>query len=234
MIRVLQEIFEKALARLGQHLTTYVPPLMVALVILAGAYLVARVVRWIILKAMKGITLDRFLRESGLSSMLDRSGRTRAASLVAGVAYWAILGAGLLTALDVFDTKLTSQIIESTVFLFPKLLTAAAILVAGLWLAQYLSRSVLVWAVNESLPFARRLAAMVKVAVGFVAVVVAAEVLNFAAQVFFAAFVIFAGTVALATGLAVGFGVRGAVQRFLLQQGERQSGEPEKSLWNHL
>lgn len=234
MIRVLQEIFETALTRLGQHLTTYVPPLMVALVILLVAYLVARVVRWLILRAVKGISLDRFLLESGLSSMLDPSGRMRTASMAAGAGYWAVLGVGLLTALDVFGTKLTSQIIESTVFLFPKLLTAAAILVAGFWLAQYLSRSVLVWAVNEGLPFARRLAAMVKVAVGFAAVVVAAEVLNFAAQVFFAAFVIFAGAVALATGLAVGFGVRGAVQRFLLQQGQRPPGEPEKSLWDQL
>ncbi len=131
MIRVLQEIFEKTLARLGQHLTTYVPPLIVALVILLVAYLVARVVRWLILRAVKGISLDRFLRESGLSSMLDPSGRLRAASVAAGAAYWVLLGMGLLTALDVFDTKLTSQIIESTVFLFSKLLTAAAILVAG-------------------------------------------------------------------------------------------------------
>ena len=234
MIRVLQEIFEKALARLGQHLTTYVPPLMVAVVILLVACLLARVVRWLILRAVKGISLDRFLRESGLSSMLDRSGRMRGASIVAGTAYWAILGVGLLTALDVFDTKLTAQIIESTVFLFPKLLTAGAILVAGFWLAQYLSRGMLVWAVNENIPLARRLAAVVKTAVGFVAVVVAADVLNFASQVFFAAFVIFAGTVALATGLAVGFGVRGAVERYILRQGERQSGEPEKSLWSHL
>jgi hypothetical protein len=231
---MLQEIFEKALARLGQHVTTYVPPLIVALVILLAAYLVARVTRWLILKAVKGISLDRFLRETGLSSMLDPSGRMRTASLAAGAAYWAVLGVGLLTAVDVFDTKLTSEIVESTVFLFPKLLTAAAILVAGFWLAQYLSRSVLVWAVNENFPFARRLAAVVKTSTGFAAVVVAAEVLNFAAQVFFAAFVIFAGTVALATGLAVGFGARGAVQRFLSQQGERPSGEPEKSLLDHL
>ena len=234
MIQLLQEIFEKALARLGQHLTTYVPPFLVAVVILLVACFVAKFIRWLILKAVKGISLDRFLRESGLSSMLDRSGRMRGASMVAGAAYWAVVGVGLLTALDVFDTKLTTQIIESTVFLFPKLLTAGVILVAGFWLAQYLSRGMVVWAVNENIPFARRLAAVVKISVGFVAVVVAAEVLNFASQVFFAAFVIFAGAVALATGLAVGFGVRGAVQRIILQQGEPQSGESEKSLWNHL
>jgi hypothetical protein len=234
MLQVLQQIFDKALARLGQQLTTYVPPLLIAIVIIAVAYLLARVVRWLILRAVKGISLDRFLRESGLSSMLDRSGRLRSASVVAGAAYWAILGVGLLTAVDVFDTKLTSQIVESTVLLLPKLLTAGAILVAGFWLAQYLSRSMVLWAVNENIPLARRLAAVVRTAVGFFAVVVAAEVLNFASHVFFAAFVIFAGAVALATGLGVGFGVRGAVRKFILRKGEQPPGEPEKSLWNHL
>ncbi len=234
MIQVLQQIFDKALARFGQQLTTYVPPLMVAVVIFAVAYLLARLVRWLILRAVKGISFDRFLRESGLSSMLDRSGRLRSAAVAAGAAYWAILGVGLLTAIDVFDTKLTSHIVESTVFLLPKLLTAGAILVAGFWLAQYLSRSMVLWAVNENIPFARRLAAVVRIAVAFFAVVVAAEVLNFASRIFFAAFVIFVGAVALAAGLGIGFGVRGAVQKFVLQQSERPSGEPEKSLWNHL
>lgn len=207
---------------------------MVAVVILLVAYLLARVVRWLILRVVKGISLDRFFQESGLSSMLDRSGRMRGASVVAGAAYWAILGVGLLAALDVFDTKLTSQIIESTVFLFPKLLAVGAILVAGFWLGQYLGRGVLAWAVNENVPFSRHLAAVVRIAVGCVTVVVAADVLNFARQVFFAAFVIFVGMVVLATVLAIGFGAREAVRRFLLQKGDRQSGELEKSLWNDL
>ncbi|HBY60490.1 MAG TPA: hypothetical protein DEH78_11755 [Solibacterales bacterium] len=234
MVAVLQEILEKALARLGQQLVTYLPPLMVAVVILAVAYLLARVMRWLVLRAVKGIALDRFLDESGLSSMIDRAGRLHGVTVVAGAVFWTILGVGVLTALDVFNTKLTSQMIENAVYLFPKLLTGAAILVAGFWLAQYASRDVLVWAVNENLPFARRLAGLVKVSVGFVGVVVASDILDFASQVFYTAFVIFAGGAALATSLAIGFGVRGAVQQYLAGQSRKGQAESEPSLWNHL
>jgi len=234
MIHVLQQILEKALARLSQNLVACLPPLIVAAVILSVAFLLATILRWLILKAVKAVALDRFLRDSGLGSFLDRSGRLRAASLVAGVAYWAILGTALLMSIDVFDTTLTSRIVQATVFAVPKLLAAGAILLAGFWLAQYLGRSTLVWAVNEGMPFARRLAIGVKVAIAFVAVVVAADTLGFAGRVFFAAFVIVTGAAALAGGIAAGLALRSALDRSLHQPGTRSGEREEHSLWNHL
>jgi hypothetical protein len=234
MIGVLQEIFEKTLARLAQHLTTYLPPLIVAAAILLTAFLIATLVRWLIARAVKGIALDRFLHDSGLSSLVDRSGHLRAASIVAVTVYWLILAVGFLTALDVFDTNLTTRIVESVVFSVPKLVTAGVIILAGFWLGQYLSRSLLVWAVNEGIPVARRLSLLLKVAIVFVAIVVAADTLDFAERVFLAAFIIFVGSAALAVSLAIGFGFRDAVQRFLSKRSEESYGEREKSLWNHL
>ncbi len=113
-----------------------------------------------------------------------------------------------------FGTDLTTQIIQSFVFLLPKLVVAGLILLAGAWLGQYLGRSMLVWAVNENFPSPRRLAAVVRILIMFVAVVVAADQLNFARSVFLAAFIIFVGGAVLAASLAIGLG-SGSVQRFL-------------------
>lgn len=234
MIRTLEEVFQRALGRLSYQITTYLPPLLVALTMVLAAFLLATGVRWLLVRAVKGARLDRFLKESGLSSMLGGAGRVRGVPLVAGAAYWLILIAGLLAAVDVFDTKLTSQIVETSVFLLPKLLIAGAILLVGAWLAQYFGRSALVWASNEGLPAPRRLAVLVRAVLVFVAVVVAAEVLNFAANVFFAAFVIFAGGVALTVSLALGLGGREAVEHFLRGKAERAPEREERSLWNHL
>jgi hypothetical protein len=233
MIRVLQEIFEKSMARLSQHLVTYVPPLIVAALILCGALLLATFLRWLITKAIKAAALDKFLRDSGLTSVVDRSGRLRAASLLASAAYWITLGIGFLTALDVFDTTLTSRIVEGTVFAIPRLLTAGAILLAGLWLSRYLGRSALVWAVNEGVPFARRVATGVRVVVIFVAVVVAAETLGFAERVFLAAFIIVVGAVAFAGSIALGLTLRAVLEHSLSSKHE-SADQQERSLWNHL
>ena len=132
-----------------------------------------------------------------------------------------------------FGTDLTAQLIQSFVFLIPRLLVAALIVLAGAWLSQYLSRCMLVWAFNENLPYPRRFASGVRVMVSFVAVVVAADYLDFARSVFLTAFVIFVGGLVLAVSLAVGIGASGHVRRYLGSQPET-AGEEERSLWSHL
>jgi len=233
MIATLREIIERSLQRLAETATTYVPPLLAGLVILLAALLMASVVRLVLLRITKTAWLDRFLLESGLSSMLGRTRPVEAAPLVAGAIYWLILLVGLLTALNAFNTALTTQMVQTVVFLLPKLVTAALILLAGVWLGQFLGRSMLVWAVNEDLPHPRRLAAGVRALVIFVAVVVAADHLNFARSVFLAAFLLVVGGVALACSLAVGLSVHDALKRRFGEPARTGDGQ-EKSLWNHL
>jgi hypothetical protein len=109
------------------------------------------------------------------------------------------------------------------------------ILLAGAWLGQYLGRSMLVWAVNENFPSPRRLAAVVRILIMFVAVVVAADNLDFARSVFLAAFIIFVGGAVLAASLAIGLGRgTGTVQRFLEDKRERAVEAGDRSLWSHL
>ncbi len=233
MIATLHQILERALERLGTITTTYLPPLLAGLVIFAVALLVARFARWLLLRVTKASGFEQFLAQSGLSSMLGRSGRLRAARLVATTLFWAIALIGTLTALSAFDTKLTTKIIEAVVFLLPKLITAGAIVLAGTWLGQYLGRGVLVWSCNEGVPYPRALATAVRLFVIFVAVVVAADHLNFARTVFLAAFIILVGGMTAAASIAVGIGAHHAVQRHV-HDPERVAANREKSLWDHL
>ncbi|MEN6534051.1 MAG: hypothetical protein ABFD60_06670 [Bryobacteraceae bacterium] len=234
MIETMQQVLEGVLSRLRFQVTTYLPPLLVGLIILAGAYAIAVLARWTLNRIFKGIAADRFLHRSGLAFMLDRTGRLRARRLVSEGAYWFILIAGFLTGLSAFDTELTTQMTQSFVFLIPKLVVAGLILLAGVWLSQFLGRSALVWAVNESLPSPRKLAGAIRVAILFVAVVVAADQLDFARHVFLAAFVIVMGGAVLAASLALGLGGRDAVSSYF--RGRQEAGEDrgERSLWNHL
>jgi hypothetical protein len=233
MIETLKKILEGALERLHYHMTTYVPSLLAALTLVLGAYLTAVLVRWLIYRIFKGLSMDKFLRQSGIAFMVDSSGRLRATRLVAETVFWGILLCGVLAGVNVFGTDLTTQIIQSFIFLLPKLFIAGLILLAGAWLGQYLGRSMLVWAVNEGFPTPRRLAAAVRILIMFVAVVVAADQLNFARSVFLAAFVMLVGGAVLAASLAIGLG-RGGLHRFLEEKAEQSRETEERSLWSHL
>ncbi|HWQ53106.1 MAG TPA: hypothetical protein VN442_05440 [Bryobacteraceae bacterium] len=236
MIDTLRAIVRGTLERLAHMAETQLPPLIVAAAIMLSAFLLASVVRLLILRVFHGIALDRFLRRSGVSSLVDHSGTLRASGVVAQSAYWGILIIGFLAALQAFGTEFTARIAEGAVLLFPRLLAGAAVVLGGIWLAQYLGRSALVWAVNEDWPWARLFAAAVRSMVVFAAVVVAADILNFARGVFLIAFVLVLGGAVLAASLALGLGARDAVRRRIE---ESTSGLPEpepreRSLWHHL
>jgi hypothetical protein len=238
MIRTLREIINGALQRLSLQIMNDLPPLLAALIIMLAAYLAAILCRWLVTRAVKGIEADRWIRQSGIGEVLHMPG-VRTSRLAAQVTYWAILIAGVLAAINVFGSQFTSRLVESAVLLFPRLLAAGAIVLAGLWVAQYLGRSVLVWAVNEDLPAPRRLAVAVRTLAVLSSVVVAAETVNFAPRFFLASFLILLGGAVLAASLAIGLGARDAVRNYLgrfraAHDETRAEAISERSFWNHL
>jgi hypothetical protein len=234
MLDILSKVLRDAGDRLHYHVTTYLPSLLAALTLILSFYVAAVLARWVLHKIFKGLTIDKFLRQSGVAYMIDSSGRLRASRLVAEAAYWSLLLSGLLIGLSVFNTNLTTHMIEGFVFLLPKLLVAGLILLAGAWLSQYLGRGFLVWAVNEDLPMPRRLAAVVRVLIMFVSIVVAAEHLDFARNVFFAAFVIVVGGAVLTAVIAVAAAAAGGLRRMLDDRRVQREERGERSLWSHL
>lgn len=239
MIETLNAIIRGALERLSQQVQQDLPPVIAALAILLVAFLFARFARWLVLRVFKGIEFDLWLRRSGLSAIVNPSGSLRASRVAARIAYWGFLVIGLLAALNALGTQVTSRMAEQIVFLFPKVVAGGLILLTGMWLGQYLGRSALLWAVNEDLPGPRKIALAVRALVVFAAVVVAADALDFAKNVFLAAFVLILGGIALAASLALGLGTRDAITRRLAgrpQEKERHDEHSleERTLWNHL
>jgi hypothetical protein len=237
MMEALRGIVEKSFEQLAATLGVYLPNFLACAVILISFFLLAVFLRWVVLRIFKGANVDRFLHQTGVYAMLDRSGRLRASRLVAGIVYWATLCLGLLTGLSAFNTEMTTRMINAVVFLMPKLVTALAIVLVGAWLGQYLGRSMLIWACNEGLPSPRNLSAGVRILIVFVAVVAAAEHLDFARTVFLAAFIIVVGGMVAAASIAVGISIRDVLRRRIsppVSQEEPAELTRTGSLWNHL
>jgi hypothetical protein len=234
MIETFRQVLEQSVARLSAQATQFLPPLFVAIVVFGVAWIVALLLRWLLLHAFKGERFDAFLRKTGIGTMLDQSGRLRASPLLAHGIYYAILLIGLLNAISVFETEITREIVDGVVHLLPKLFAAAAIILAGVWLAQYLGRGALLWASNEGFSWARRFCAFVRVVVVFVSIVVAADVLNFARTVFFSAFLIFTIGAVFAACLVLALNHREVYRWFADSRHHGSEEEGERSLWHHL
>jgi hypothetical protein len=234
MSETLVTILTDVVDRLRLQATTYLPPAIAACLVILLAVVIATVARRLLNRIFKGIALDRFMRRSGIAHLIDPSGQFRATPVTAEATYWAVLIIGVLAGLSVFGTDLTSQLIQSFVFLIPRLVIAALIILAGAWLSQYLGRSMLVWAFNENLIYPRRLAAAVRVLTVFVSIVIAADYLNFARSVFLTAFIILVGGLVLAVSLAVGIGASARVHSYLQENPKPAPEDEERPLWTHL
>jgi hypothetical protein len=235
MYETLLVILKDVLDLLQLQAVTFLPALIAAGIVSLVAFVVAIALRWLIYRIFKGAAIDRFLRRTGLAHLIDPSGRLRATHIAAEGAYWSVLIVGVLAGLSVFGTDITSQLIQGFIFLIPRLVIAGAIILGGVWLSQYLARCMLVWAFNENLPHPRRLAASVRIMALFVAIVVAADYLDFARNVFLTAFIILVGGLVLASSLAVGIGASGRIQTYFQQSAKIEGRtDSEKSLWTHL
>ena len=71
MIETLKTVLEGALQRLQDQVTTYLPSLLAALTLFVAAYAIAMFTRWLIYRILKGLAIDKFLRQSGLAFMVD-------------------------------------------------------------------------------------------------------------------------------------------------------------------
>jgi Mechanosensitive ion channel, conserved TM helix len=234
MIGIFEQIWRETLARLSRIVTNHLPGVLAALVILLVAWVVAVAARAVLLRIFKGVGVDRFLRRSGLDSLVPGAATVRMSVVVPRLAYWAVMVGGSLLALSAFDTQLTARIIDSVLLLLPKLVAGTAILLAGVWISRYLGRSALVWAFNEGFPSARRISHAVRVVVMFVSVVVAADYLDFARNVFLAAFVLLVGGAMVAAGVALGLGGRRSVERFLEEKDPEVAEPREERTWEHI
>lgn len=234
MFQLAERIARDTMERLSRLTTAHLPALLAALSILLVAWCLAAGMRWLLMRVFRGARIDRFLRRSGIASLLPGGGPVHATQVAARGAYWAILTGGLLLALSAFDTQITSRMIEWVLLMVPKLLAGAVILVAGLWVSRYLGRSALIWAFNEGIPHSRRISEAVRVVVIFVTVVVAADYLNFARNVFLAAFILIIGGAMLAGALALGLGGRKIVERRLESKDSEKTEKPESAVWKHL
>jgi hypothetical protein len=234
MIQLAERIARDTVEKLSGLTTAHLPALLAALFILLVAWCLAAGVRWLLMRIFRGARIDQFLRRSGLASLLPGEGPLRATKMAARASYWAILTGGFLLALSAFDTQLTSRMIEWVLLMVPKLIAGAAILMAGLWLGRYLGHSALIWAFNEGIPHSRWISQGVRVVVVFATVVVVADYLNFARNVFLASFILIIGGAMLASGLALGLGGRKLVERNIEAKDSEKAEKREQEIWKHL
>lgn len=217
MMQETERVLGQAGTRLIDSVVSFLPGALVLLVLLLGALILALVIRYAVLRALRGLDFDRRAELVGLS-LAEWTPSRSTAQVVASAAYWTILALGLLLGLTALDAALPSRFAVAVLEYIPHLAAAGLILVVGGVLARFLARAVLIGAVNMQMQFARALSLGVKWVVLIVAAAMALDHVGIGRTVLLLAFGIVFGGIVLATALAVGLGAKDVVSRGLDEQ----------------
>jgi small-conductance mechanosensitive channel len=198
-----------ALTGLAALVATFLPRLVACVVVLLVGYALARLVGWLVDALLARLGLDRLGAETGLTEDLARVGlRQRPARLVGRVAYFIVLVATLVQAVDVLGLAALSDALRRLLAFMPNVVLALAILLGGALAGEALARAAGAALARAGVLYHAVVATLVRLLVLVLALLMALQQLTIEAGFLFSVLLLLLGAVAFATALAFGWGAR--------------------------
>ena len=222
---------QQAYGNLVQMVADFLPRFLVMLIIIVLGLVVALVFKYL-LRAVLGLTkLDRVSEEAGASRILRIAHLPSMTILLSRSIFWVTWLAFILIGFSVLGVAgLQGQISRLFQFL-PEVFIAILILFLGVMVANFLSRTALLAAVNAGYPAPRLLSWSIRFVIWILAISMTLEELGVAKETVISAFSIIFG--ALMLGLAIAFGLGGqdlarkALERYLGDAKKEKDKEPQ-------
>lgn len=214
-----------SMARVLSRLAALLPGIFAFLVAVIFFTLLGWLFYWIVKNVLVALRVDERMGR-GSEAISEWSPKQTPTRLIAGIVFWFFLVLGIAVGIDAFGTSSNPMIAAGILAYLPKLVGAAVILLIGNIVARFLSRGVLIGAVNMNLQYARLLSLGIKWLVLVLAAAMALDHLRIGEEIVDLAFGILFGGIVLALALSVGLGSRGLISRSLERETTRATTAP--------
>jgi hypothetical protein len=205
-----------SLNRFLAKVITFVPNLLAMITILIIGFLIAWIVKILLLRFLKAIQFDKVSERWGLTHILSKGGMTYSpANLLSGFFYWVIVLITLILGINALEVVATQNFIARFFNYLPNLFAAVIILAIGYLIAIFLSQAALIAAVNAQIDSARLLARVVRWFIIILSLTMALYQLGIAESIIIVAFTVIFGGIVLALAIAFGWGGRELAKDFL-------------------
>ena len=227
IVRALEEVY----GNLVHMIAEFLPRFLVMLIIIAIGLLAAFVLKYI-LRALLGLTkLDRVSDDAGASRVLRMAHLPPMTELLSRSIFWVTWIGFILVGLSVLRVAGLQEQISRLFQFLPEVFVAILILFLGAVIANFLSRTALLAAVNAGHPSPKILSWSIRFVIWILAISMTLEELGVARQTVISAFSIIFGASML--GLAIAFGLGGqdlarkCLERYLGGTKEKEDKEPQ-------
>ncbi len=126
------ETIQEPLRVMWTNAVGFVPNLLAALVILLVGWIVARVVRNLIQRALKVVQLDKISEKAGINNALKQANLTALPSqVVAKLFYWIVMVLALVMAVNAVKLTVATELLSRLLLYLPNVIAAVFVLVLG-------------------------------------------------------------------------------------------------------
>jgi len=215
---VLLEPARVVLAQISQFV---VNALLVIIILIIG-WLLSKVVKSIVSKALKLVKLDDISERIELSKLLSKGGITYSLSdLIGVICYWLGLLITFMVAINAVGVTIAADLLKQVILYIPNVIAALFILILGMFASTLLKNIVQTAANNAGLSQGKLLAQVVETIVIVFAVLVALEQLQIGIRITELTIGIILGSVGLALALAFGLGCKDIAGKFVAETVEK-------------
>jgi len=191
------------------------PKILLAIVILILGWLLAKLVRFVVVKGLRAINFNVLTEKAGLDGFLRQGGgETDTTGILGLLVYWLIILTALLVASNSVGLAAVTDLIGRIVLFVPRVIVAVVILAFGAYFARFIGMTVTAYCKNLDMPDAALLGRLAMYAIVVFVAMIAIDHLGLGDIIRQTFLVILIG-VALALALAFGLGGQKRAAEFL-------------------
>jgi hypothetical protein len=187
----------------------FLPKLLLALLVVAVGWLLAKAVRFAVERALRAINFNVLTERAGTDNFLKQAGmRGDTTTLFGLLAFWLVIIATLIMAFNGLGLTYIPELLGRAVLFAPKLLIGMLIMVFGSYCARFVGNAVQNYCLDAQIPDADVLGGLVRYAIMLFVVMIALSQVEVGGDIVQRTFLIILAGLMLAIALAFGLGGR--------------------------
>ncbi|VWX55508.1 Conserved TM helix [Burkholderiales bacterium 8X] len=211
----------------------FLPRLLIAIVVVIGGWMVAKIARFAVVKALRAINFPVLTERSGLDSFLRQGGVSHDTTSIFGMlVYWLVILAALLIAFNGLGLTYITDLLGRVVWFVPNVFVALLVLAFGSYFARFVGDTVRTYFRNVKLQDATFLGKVAQWAIMVFVILIALDQINVGGAIVRQSFLVILGGVVFALALAFGLGGKDWAQDRIEQWWPRNSDEPRTAKTN--
>ena len=185
----------------------FLPRLGVALLVLLAGWLLAKAVRFAVVKGLRAVNFNVLTERAGIDNFLEQGGvRTDTAGILGALVYWLVILAALVIAFNGLGLTYITDLLGRVLLYLPHVILAVLIVVFGTYFARFAGETVAAYLRSTGAQDAELLGRIAQYAIVVFVVLIALDQLAIGGAIVRQTFLILLSGVVLALALAFGLG----------------------------